>query len=167
MQTHKQAIRRKDLPHRGATTCLGLPSGPTDDIDGEPPRAQNTPVCTGTCPLDLDPQAARNGGYLRACADQRLLRTVTRFLARYRSERRLCTPVLSGRSWDSDAHISHSRVFSRRQGGVQSAAGSIGAAVSVPSVPAWRGREHGIAAPKNSAISSECPSLWQSRKARH
>ena len=33
-----------------------LPSGPTDDIDGEPPRAQNTPICTGTWPLDLDPK---------------------------------------------------------------------------------------------------------------
>src|SRR6516165_3128159 len=34
------------------------PSGPTDDIDGEPSRAQNTPIGTGTWPLDLDPQAA-------------------------------------------------------------------------------------------------------------
>jgi hypothetical protein len=34
-----------------------LPSGPTDDIDGEPPRVQNTPICTGTWPLNLDPQA--------------------------------------------------------------------------------------------------------------
>ena len=48
-----------------AATCLGLPSGPADDIDGEPPGARNTPICTGTCPLDLDPQAARNGGYTR------------------------------------------------------------------------------------------------------
>jgi hypothetical protein len=39
--------------------------GPTGDIDREPPRAQNTPVCTGTWPLDLDPQAARNGGGVR------------------------------------------------------------------------------------------------------
>jgi hypothetical protein len=38
-------------------------SRPTDDIDGEPPRAQNTPICTATWPPDLDPQAARNGGY--------------------------------------------------------------------------------------------------------
>jgi hypothetical protein len=37
-------------------------SGLTGDIDTEPPRAQNTPVCTRTWPLDLDPQAARNGG---------------------------------------------------------------------------------------------------------
>jgi hypothetical protein len=42
-----------------------LPSRPTDDIDGEPPRAQNTPICTATWPLDLDPQAARNGGSAR------------------------------------------------------------------------------------------------------
>jgi hypothetical protein len=26
---------------------LSSTSGPTGDIDGEPPRAQNTPVCTG------------------------------------------------------------------------------------------------------------------------
>jgi hypothetical protein len=32
-----------------------LPSRPTD-IDGEPPRAQNTPICTATWPLDLDPK---------------------------------------------------------------------------------------------------------------
>jgi hypothetical protein len=38
-----------------------LPSRPTDDIDGQPPRAQNTPICTATWPLNLDPQAARNG----------------------------------------------------------------------------------------------------------
>ena len=41
---------------------LSSASGLTGDIDSEPPRAQNTPVCTGTWPLDLDPQAARNGG---------------------------------------------------------------------------------------------------------
>jgi len=41
-------------------------SGLTGDIDGEPPRAQNTPICTGTWLLDLDPQAARNGGS-RSC----------------------------------------------------------------------------------------------------
>jgi hypothetical protein len=44
---------------------LSSASGLTGDIDSEPPRAQNTPVCTGTWPLDLDPQAARNGGYAR------------------------------------------------------------------------------------------------------
>jgi hypothetical protein len=48
-----------------ATMRQELPSGPTDDIDGEPPRAQNTPICTGTWRLDLDPQAARNGGTAR------------------------------------------------------------------------------------------------------
>jgi hypothetical protein len=35
-------------------------SGLTDDSDGELPRAQNTLVCTGTWPLDLDPQAAHH-----------------------------------------------------------------------------------------------------------
>lgn len=39
---------------------LSSASGLTDDIYGEPPRAQNTPVCTDTGPLDLDPQAAHN-----------------------------------------------------------------------------------------------------------
>ena len=46
-----------------------LPSGPTDDIDGQPPHAQNTPICTATWPLNLDPQAARNGGYLKRFGD--------------------------------------------------------------------------------------------------
>jgi len=32
---------------------LSSGSGLSDDIDGEPPRAQNTPVCTGTWPLIL------------------------------------------------------------------------------------------------------------------
>jgi hypothetical protein len=45
---------------------LSSASGPIGDIDGEPPRAQNTPVCASTWPLDLDPQAARNGGSVRA-----------------------------------------------------------------------------------------------------
>ena len=45
---------------------LSSASGLTDDIDDEPPRAQNTPICTGTWPLDLDPQAARNGGGARS-----------------------------------------------------------------------------------------------------
>ena len=52
-------------------------SGPTGDIDGEPPRAQNTPVCTGTWPLDLDPQAARNGGSVRRGPTLKRLRSVT------------------------------------------------------------------------------------------
>src|ERR1019366_2168230 len=45
---------------------LSSASGPIGDIDGEPPRAQNPPVCASTWPLDLDPQAARNGGSVRA-----------------------------------------------------------------------------------------------------
>jgi hypothetical protein len=43
----------------------GPPIGRADDIDGGQPRVQNTPICTGTWPLDLDPQAARDGGYAR------------------------------------------------------------------------------------------------------
>ena len=35
---------------------LSSASGPGGDIDSEPPRAQNIPVCTGTWPLDLDPK---------------------------------------------------------------------------------------------------------------
>jgi hypothetical protein len=31
----------------------GPPIGRADDIDGEPLRVQNTPICTGTWPLDL------------------------------------------------------------------------------------------------------------------
>src|SRR5215472_17844234 len=34
-------------------------------------------------------EADHNGGYLRAGADQRLLRTVTRFQARHRADRRI------------------------------------------------------------------------------
>ena len=34
-------------------------SGLTDDIDGEPPRAQNTLVCTGTWHLTLIPKPRR------------------------------------------------------------------------------------------------------------
>ena len=49
-----------------------LPSGPTDDIDGEPSRAQNTPVCMSTWPLDLDSQAARYGGSARLSKGFRL-----------------------------------------------------------------------------------------------
>jgi hypothetical protein len=41
---------------------LSSASGLTGDIDSEPPHAQNTPVGTSTWPLDLDPQAAPNGG---------------------------------------------------------------------------------------------------------
>jgi hypothetical protein len=44
---------------------LSSASGPTGDIDGEPPREQNTPVCTGTWPLDHDPQAARKADLAR------------------------------------------------------------------------------------------------------
>jgi hypothetical protein len=65
------------LSHAG-TLRLTVPSHPaqvpdakplTADIDGEPPLAQNTPICTGTRPLELDPQGARNGGYLKSSAD--------------------------------------------------------------------------------------------------
>ena len=38
-------------------------------------------------------RSLQSGGYLRACADQRLLRTVTRFLARCRAERRFRAAV--------------------------------------------------------------------------
>ncbi len=43
----------------------GLPIGPTDGINGEPPCVQNIPICIDTRPLDRDPQAARNGGSAR------------------------------------------------------------------------------------------------------
>jgi hypothetical protein len=43
----------------------GPPIWRADDIDGEPPRVQNTPICTGTWPLDLDPQAVQIGEYAR------------------------------------------------------------------------------------------------------
>jgi len=38
------------IPDVGMLTAMRqeLPSGPTDDIDGEPPRAQNTPICIAT-----------------------------------------------------------------------------------------------------------------------
>jgi len=35
----------------------GLPSGPTDEIDGKPPRVQNILICTGTWLLDLIPES--------------------------------------------------------------------------------------------------------------
>jgi DNA-binding transcriptional ArsR family regulator len=54
-----------DVEMLTAVMCQELSSGPIDDIDGEPLRAQNTAICTGTWPLDLDPQTARNGGSAR------------------------------------------------------------------------------------------------------
>jgi hypothetical protein len=58
-------------PHGPGTAARhDLPSGPTDNIDGEPPPAQNTPICIGTWSLDLDSQAARNGGYSRVSQEQ-------------------------------------------------------------------------------------------------
>jgi hypothetical protein len=34
-----------DLEMQTAAMRQGLPSGPTDDADGEPPRAENTLLC--------------------------------------------------------------------------------------------------------------------------
>ena len=46
-------------------------------------------LCTAAAAGSPRPRAAHNGGYLRASADQHLLRTVTRFQARRRADRRL------------------------------------------------------------------------------
>jgi len=50
---------------------------------------QNSPICTPTAVSGSRPLRVQIGGYLRASADHRFLRTVTRFQARRRADRRI------------------------------------------------------------------------------
>ena len=77
-------------PRRSASWRLTITSMSTMSERWEAVSATQITLSGATPTGALATQVADHiGGYLRACADQRLLRTVTRFQARHRAERRL------------------------------------------------------------------------------